>query len=77
MSARRLKLFGTHFCHLCDQAKAILREADIEFEYVDIAADEGLIEKYGTRIPVVQRIDSNEELGWPFDATMFAKWLND
>ncbi len=77
MSAPRLKLFGTTYCHLCDQAKMILREAYLEFEYVDITDTNDLTERYGIRIPVVQRIDSNAELGWPFDTTTLANWLND
>ncbi|MDP2805919.1 MAG: glutaredoxin family protein [Gallionellaceae bacterium] len=77
MTTPQLKLFGTHFCHLCDEAKAIVQASGIKFEYVDIADDDDLIGRYGIHIPVLQRIDSNAELGWPFDAAMFAKWLND
>jgi len=33
---------------------------------VDIAGDDNLFERYGWRIPVLQRAD-DEELGWPFD----------
>ena len=60
-------LYGTSCCHLCEQAEAVLREVGVEAEHVDIAEDDGLLEKYGTRIPVLRR-DDGIELGWPFDA---------
>ncbi len=36
-------------------------------ELVDIAESEVLSERYGLRIPVLRRIDTGEELDWPFD----------
>ena len=63
-----IKLYGTTFCHLCEEAEAILHALGVEAEYVDIADDDELVEKYGVRIPVVQRMDTGAELGWPFDA---------
>jgi hypothetical protein len=35
---------------------------------VDIADDDDLVEKYGTRIPVLQRTDNHTELDWSFNA---------
>lgn len=64
----KLLLYGTRFCHLCEQAEAVLHAAGMTAEYVDIAEDEVLLEKYGMRIPVVLRTDNGAELGWPFDA---------
>ena len=64
-----LSLYGTTGCHLCDEAEALLKKATtaraIEWRYVDIALDEVLVEKYGTRIPVLMAEDGRE-LGWPF-----------
>ena len=34
---------------------------------VEIADDEELLERYGVRIPVLRRLDTGEELDWPFD----------
>lgn len=62
-----IKLYGTTFCHLCEEAEAILQMLGVEAEYVDIADDDDLVEKYGVRIPVLQRMDTGAELGWPFD----------
>lgn len=64
-----LSLYGTTGCHLCDEAEVLLKRAvaarAIEWRYVDIALDDVLVEKYGTRIPVLLTEDGRE-LGWPF-----------
>ncbi len=64
-----ITLYGTTGCHLCDEAEALLKKAAaarrLEWQYVDIALDDALVEKYGTRIPVLQASDGRE-LGWPF-----------
>jgi glutaredoxin len=70
-----IKFYGTACCHLCDQAEAILREAGIEAEHIDIAEDDELLEKYGIRIPVLKRADTGAELGWPFDAAAVSRFL--
>lgn len=71
-----LILYGTEFCHLCDEAKTILCETGIEAEHIDIAEDDELLEKYGIRIPVLKRVDNGAELGWPFDAVTVSRFLN-
>ena len=64
-----LTLYGTTGCHLCDQAEAMLSQAAaaraLQWRYVDIALDAALVEKYGTRIPVVLTA-AGQELAWPF-----------
>jgi glutaredoxin len=70
-----LRLYGTAFCHLCEQAEAVLREIGIEADYVDIADDDELLEKYGIRIPVLKRLDTEAELGWPFDTAAVSRFL--
>ena len=70
-----LILYGTSCCHLCEQAETILHEAGAVAEHVDIADDDALLERYGTRIPVLRRADSGAELGWPFDAADVAGFL--
>ncbi|MCJ8206505.1 glutaredoxin family protein [Pseudomonas sp. RGM2987] len=64
------QLFGTLGCHLCEVAEAVLMpfvEHGLLVELVDIAESEALSEAYGLRIPVLRRIDTGEELDWPFD----------
>lgn len=70
-----LVLYGTEFCHLCDEAKAILCETGIEADYVDIAENDELLETYGIRIPVLKRADNGAELGWPFDVSAVLRFL--
>lgn len=64
-----LTLYGTQGCHLCDDAEALLATAAaaraIEWRYVDIALDDALVERYGSRIPVLQSAQG-QEVGWPF-----------
>jgi glutaredoxin len=70
-----LELYGTAFCHLCEQAETVLREIGIEADYIDIADNDELLEKYGIRIPVLKRADTGTELGWPFDAEAVSRFL--
>lgn len=71
----KLILYGTTFCHLCEQAEAVLQAIGVEAEHIDIAEDDGLLEQYGVRIPVVKREDTGAELGWPFDETAVRSFL--
>lgn len=73
----RLVLYGKESCHLCDEAEDVLRELGIVAEYVDIESEASLLEDYGIRIPVLKRLDSGAELGWPFDAEAVARFLTE
>ncbi|MBI5917894.1 MAG: glutaredoxin family protein [Nitrosomonadales bacterium] len=71
----KLLLYGTSFCHLCEDAEAILQAIGVTAEYLDIAEDDALMEPYGVRIPVLRRMDNGAELGWPFDAAAVQRFL--
>ncbi|MBU0622967.1 MAG: glutaredoxin family protein [Gammaproteobacteria bacterium] len=71
----RLVIYGKESCHLCDDAEVILRELGIVAEYVDIESEAVLLENYGIRIPVLKRLDTGMELGWPFDAEMVSAFV--
>lgn len=71
----KLVLYGTTYCHLCEQAEAILQVVGVEAEHIDIAEDDALLETYGTRIPVVGREDTGAELGWPFDEAAVRRYI--
>ena len=71
----KIKLYGTEFCHLCDEAEAILHNAGVAVIHIDIAEDDKLLEKYGERIPILRRVDNDTELGWPFDAVDVARFM--
>jgi predicted DCC family thiol-disulfide oxidoreductase YuxK len=66
----QLVLYTTSHCHLCEQALVLLirlkEQYAINWITKEISDDDDLIEKYGIRIPVIQRIDNQSELNWPF-----------
>ena len=68
----RLILYSTSHCHLCEQAEDLLNALSaqyfLEWETIEIAEDERLLNRYGSSIPVISRAGSNVELGWPFIA---------
>ncbi len=59
-----LILYGTRHCHLCEDAEAILNALHLPFQTIDISDDDGLIDRYGIRIPVLKH--DKTEIGWPF-----------
>ena len=72
------QLFGTLGCHLCELAEAELMplvEHGLLVELVDIAESEAMFEAYGLRILVLRRVDTGEELNWPFDAAQVVNFL--
>jgi glutaredoxin len=72
----KIVLYGTAACHLCEDAEAILRRLGVAAGHIDIADDDGMLEKYGTRIPVLKRLDNDAELGWPFTAADVTRFLS-
>lgn len=64
------KLYSTSHCHLCEQAEELINsiqnEYDVSFTIIDIADDISLQAIYERRIPVLKRLDNNEEIGWQF-----------
>lgn len=75
-----LTLYSTSGCHLCEVAEALivplLATHPCVVEVIDIAEADALIERYGTRIPVLQRTDTGDELGWPFSAEDFLAFID-
>ena len=52
-------LYGKPGCHLCDEAREELlalraEGASFELDEVDIESDEGLLRRFGERIPVIE-----------------------
>jgi hypothetical protein len=72
-----LKLYTTSHCHLCDEAFSLVMQlcnAD-QVSLIEIAEDQNLMYIYGTRIPVLQRLDTLAELSWPFSSQELVKFL--
>jgi len=70
-----LQFYGTSGCHLCDEAIALLEAiGNVTWHKIDIADDDALLARYGTRIPVLARSDGRE-IGWPFGTTELTAFL--
>lgn len=67
---KRLTLFGTSGCHLCEQASALITEClpTAVIDYIDIAEQEHWQTQYALRIPVLCHPETMHELDWPFTA---------
>jgi len=67
-------------CHLCDDASDVLaatkQAAQLEITKFNIREDANLYHLYAVRIPVIKRLDTGEELGWPFDVEQAEKFLS-
>ena len=64
-----LVLYQRDYCHLCDQALAVLAQAQApEFDSVWVDDAPALQQRYGTRVPVLRDTRDGRELDWPFDA---------
>ena len=66
-SLNKLVLLTGKDCHLCDQAKLLFTEIDVEkfpLEEVDIYSKRLYLDKYWDKIPVV--LFKEKELCWPF-----------
>lgn len=76
---KKYLLYHTAGCHLCELAESVLYEVaqdfPMVFKTIDIAEQDCLIEAYGIRIPVLREDVSGRELGWPFDKSAVALWM--
>ena len=74
-----LSFYTTAQCHLCELAEALLvntpTRRPIPVNVVDIAQSEQLAARYGTRIPVLRRSDTGNELDWPFTQDQLLSFL--
>ncbi len=75
----KVYFYTTLGCHLCEQAAELLSALDIsqytQVEVHDIADSDSLIKIYGEKIPVLLRLDTKEELCWPFDQPLLKRFL--
>lgn len=71
-------LFGTLGCHLCEEALlqlTPLMHQGLQVASIDIVQDLACLERYGVRIPVLQRLDTYTELDWPFSTARVRVFL--
>ena len=74
----RVTLYSKPGCHLCDEARAVVRSvcADLGEEYVevDITTDPELVRRFGEEIPVTF-VDDDQHDFWRVDAGRLARAL--
>ena len=75
---KQLYLFSTSHCHLCENAQALLMQLTIacKLEVIEISEDAILLSRYGPKIPVLLRRDTQTELNWPFTTDDIVQFLN-
>lgn len=72
----RFVLYQRDYCHLCDQALAVMAEARVpDFDSVWVDDDAALEQRYGVRVPVLRDVRDGRELDWPFDAATLRLFL--
>jgi glutaredoxin len=75
----RITLYGKPGCHLCEDARAVVKrvivDRDVELEEVDVTLDPVLFAAHGERIPVLE-IDGEEAFEYAVDAGVLEKLLD-
>jgi glutaredoxin len=75
---RQVVLYGKPGCHLCDEARAVVREVrerhPFDLEEVDVSVDPELARSHGERIPVLA-LDGDELFEFHVDAGELARRL--
>jgi len=63
-----LTVYVRHGCHLCtdmvDELEVLKAELDISYTLCDVDTDTALVEKYGSRVPVL--VGGDTEVCWYF-----------
>ena len=74
----RVVMYGKPGCHLCDDAREIIRsvcgELGVEWSEVDITQDDQLFTQYGEQIPVTF-VDGKQHDFWRVDPARLRKAL--
>lgn len=74
----RVLMYGKPGCHLCDDAREVIRavcaEAGADWSEVDITQDDQLFTQYGEQIPVTF-VDGKQHDFWRVDPARLRKAL--
>jgi glutaredoxin len=75
----RITLYGKPGCHLCQDARAVVKRVvmgrEVVLEEVDVTLDPALFAAYGERIPVVE-IDGEEAFEYVVDEALLENLLD-
>ena len=83
----KLNLYTAPSCELCEVAMDLiyltLPSGSYDLCKVDVTANIQLKKQYGLRIPVLgqampvlEQLEANKELSWPFDASQLLKFID-
>ena len=72
---KKLWLYFTDGCHLCDDAVKLLQQTTNPYSKVDIIHDQTLVDLYGYLIPVLEDEHGNT-LNWPFNAQQLNDFIH-
>ena len=61
-----LVLYTRSDCPLCEVAESLLNAGGWGYDTLDIDKDLGLIQRFGTRIPVLLETRTGQTWDWPF-----------
>jgi glutaredoxin len=74
----RVTMYGKPGCHLCDEAREVIRavcaETGVDWTEVDITQDDQLFTQYGEQIPVTF-VDGKQHDFWRVDPARLRKAL--
>jgi glutaredoxin len=74
----RVTMYGKPGCHLCDDAREVIRavcaELGVEWTEIDITQDDQLFTQYGEQIPVTF-VDGKQHDFWRVDPARLRKAL--
>ena len=76
-----LSFYTTEGCHLCEDAVVLLRQLlakypdQYQIELIDIIESDELVQRYGSRIPVIAKQGDVNGLGWPFDYPVLLNYV--
>jgi len=70
-----LILFSRQDCHLCELAAGMLKQTGVRWRSVDIDSDPELVSRYGLRVPVVMKPESENEWCFPFNDEQLARFI--
>lgn len=66
---------------MCEQAEnmliSLVKLHPIAWQTIEIIDDQVLLDLYGTSIPVLRRVDTNQELAWPFTEQEIEKLISE
>jgi glutaredoxin len=68
-------LYSRAGCHLCDDAKSILKRSGLTFQMIDIDSDPDLVSAYGECVPVVV-INGQERFRGRIDPVLLQRLLD-